>query len=76
MQSGSPLQGTDITSGQAVYDTIVEETGCSRSKDTLECLRTVPSETLFGIFDASPDVFNSTQVSLLPVESSKLTESR
>jgi hypothetical protein len=39
------------------YDAIVQQTGCSASADTLECLRTVPYATLKAAQDASPFIF-------------------
>lgn len=62
MESGSPTPGTDITTGQAVYNQIVAETGCAGSEDTLECLRTVPVDALVGAINATPDIFNPNQV--------------
>lgn len=59
MQSGSPLGVGDVAepTGQAVYDFIVNETGCAGTHDTLQCLREVPfdvfnnaSNNTYGIF--------------------------
>ncbi|KAL2813467.1 carboxylesterase [Aspergillus cavernicola] len=38
---------------QPYYDAIVNASGCSFAADTLACLRTVPTDTLHGIFDNS-----------------------
>ncbi|KAI0671152.1 carotenoid ester lipase precursor [Trametes maxima] len=57
MQSGSPIPVGDIAHGQADYDKIVSETGCSGSADTLSCLRQVPFDTLKKAVDASPGIF-------------------
>lgn len=58
MQSGSPLPIGDITNGQALYDTIVAETGCSGAPDTLDCLRGLPYTTLKAAVDKSPGIFD------------------
>jgi len=58
MQSGSPPPYGDITEGQALYDTIVQETGCSGSSDTLQCLRALPFTVLKAAIDKSPGVFD------------------
>lgn len=58
MQSGSPLPVGDITNGQELYDTIVSETGCSNSQDTLDCLRNLPYTTLKAAIDKSPGIFD------------------
>ncbi|KAI0060460.1 alpha/beta-hydrolase [Artomyces pyxidatus] len=57
MQSGGPIPVGDITHGQRYYDDIVKLTGCDRSKDTLQCLRTVPYATLKAAVDQSPNFF-------------------
>lgn len=38
---------------QPIYNKIVEQTNCTDSPDTLECLRTVPYETIFPFLDSS-----------------------
>jgi acetylcholinesterase len=57
MQSGFPVPIGDFSSGQGVYDLIVQGAGCAESNDTLECLRTVPFETLQTAVDATPNAF-------------------
>jgi hypothetical protein len=59
MQSGSPPNLGDITRGQPVYDILVQETGCSGSGDTLECLRNVPASTFQAAIDMSPSVLSN-----------------
>ena len=49
MQSGSPIPVGDITHGQASYDALVAQTGCSGANDTLQCLREVDYDTLMGL---------------------------
>ncbi|KAF4622620.1 hypothetical protein D9613_009025 [Agrocybe pediades] len=51
--SSSPQYG-DITEGQPLYDAIVQETGCSGSSDTLQCLRDLPFATLKAAINKSP----------------------
>ncbi|CAA7261545.1 unnamed protein product [Cyclocybe aegerita] len=58
MQSGAPVPVGDITHGQQYYDALVQETGCARSADTLQCLRTVPYATLKEAINNSPGIFD------------------
>ena len=46
-ESGSVFPTQDLSAGQPYYDSIVNQTGCARSSDTLACLRTVPFQDLF-----------------------------
>jgi len=46
MQSGGPLPVGDITGGQPFYDALVQNTGCSGSADTLECMRGISEDTM------------------------------
>ncbi|KAF9453329.1 alpha/beta-hydrolase [Macrolepiota fuliginosa MF-IS2] len=57
MQSGAPVPVGDIENGQIYYDSIVADTGCSGSADTLQCLRTVPYDTLKMAIDNTPSIF-------------------
>ncbi|KAI0053997.1 alpha beta-hydrolase [Auriscalpium vulgare] len=57
MQSGGPIPVGDMTHGQRYYDDIVKATGCQRSNDTLQCLRSVPYDTLKKASDQSPNFF-------------------
>lgn len=56
MQSGGIYAVGDITHGQPYYDALVAETGCSGAKDTLQCLREVPYETMLNAVNKSPGV--------------------
>src|ERR1700761_8904575 len=74
MQSGSPIPVGPLENGQictlglctvirhtdtaAVYDQIVQQVGCAGSADTLECLRTVPFDSLKAAQDATPFIFS------------------
>jgi acetylcholinesterase len=58
MQSGSPIPVGDITHGQKYYDSIVSQTGCAGSSDTLNCLRTVPYSNLKNAMNKSPFIFS------------------
>ncbi|PPQ91064.1 hypothetical protein CVT25_014732 [Psilocybe cyanescens] len=64
MESGSFLPVGDITEGQALYDTIVEETGCTGSADTLQCLRALPFDVLKAAIDKSPGIFDFQSLNL------------
>jgi len=54
MDSGSiiPSDPIDCAKGEAVYNTVVQNAGCSTANDTLECLRSVHYTTFLsaGIF--------------------------
>ncbi|KAJ7238724.1 carotenoid ester lipase precursor [Mycena rebaudengoi] len=58
MESGSVIPTQDITAGQPYYDSIVDQTGCANSSDTLACLRTVPYQTLLDAVNHTPSVFS------------------
>ncbi|KAM0165000.1 hypothetical protein ACHAPG_000249 [Botrytis cinerea] len=54
-QSGSPVAAKRLSleTWQSVYDNITIAAGCSNSSDTLDCLRTVPTDQLSAIFNSS-----------------------
>ncbi|KAF8188779.1 carotenoid ester lipase precursor [Mycena galopus ATCC 62051] len=58
MDSGSPLYVGDITHGQRWYDFLVEQTGCSHASDTLDCLRSLPLDTLMKATNSTPNMFS------------------
>ena len=58
MESGSPMPTNNISSGQETYDTIVKETGCAGSSDTLQCLREVPYDEFLAAMDRTPNIFS------------------
>ena len=53
------LYKTDSQKHQAIYDQLVEFTGCSSASDTLECLRAAPYATLKDAVDTTPGTFSS-----------------
>ncbi|KAJ6081113.1 hypothetical protein N7499_005987 [Penicillium canescens] len=56
LESGGPINPYRYNTPKewdVYYDVILRATNCSRASDTLACLRTVPSETLFSIFNSS-----------------------
>lgn len=57
MQSGAPLPVGPIENGQQYYDYMVEQCGCSKAKDTLDCLRKTPYATFKRAMDMSPNFF-------------------
>ena len=65
MESGSPapLGFVDEPFLQTTYDGIGEATGCSKSNDTLACLRTVSAAALTAAMDKTP-TFESFQVGI------------
>ncbi|KAF9450184.1 carotenoid ester lipase [Macrolepiota fuliginosa MF-IS2] len=68
MQSGAPIPVGDIENGQVYYDSIVADTGCSGSADTLQCLRTAPYDTLKAAIDKTPSItsYQSLRLAWLP----------
>jgi acetylcholinesterase len=54
MQSGSPISTGDITNGQALYDKIVSDIGCTDAEDTFKCLKETSFEVLSKAFNAIP----------------------
>lgn len=64
MESGSPIPTSDMSGGQTTYDTLVKETDCAGSSDTLQCLREVPYDEFLAAMDRTPNIF-SWEVSLL-----------
>jgi hypothetical protein len=54
-ESGIPLPLVDITAGQQYYDQLVASTNCASSKDTLACMKTVPSNTLLNAVQTIPN---------------------
>jgi carboxylesterase type B len=80
MNSGSiaPAKPVDGVKGQAVYDTVVKNAGCSRSKDTLSCLRGLDYTRFLNAANSVPGIlsYNSVAESYLPRPDGKvLTES-
>ena len=61
MQSGGPAPVGDITHGQPFYDMLVNNTGCTGSEDTLECMRNASEETFQNAVNMSPS-FNTPMV--------------
>ncbi|CDO75771.1 hypothetical protein BN946_scf185039.g7 [Trametes cinnabarina] len=58
MNSGSPTPTGDIEILQPFYDTVVANAGCAGAADTLECLRTVSTETLLTASAALPNILS------------------
>ncbi|KAJ5695967.1 hypothetical protein N7536_006379 [Penicillium majusculum] len=56
LQSGGPINPYRYNTPKewdVYYHNILRSTNCSRSADTLACLRTVPVESLFAVFNSS-----------------------
>ncbi|KAF8893681.1 carotenoid ester lipase precursor [Gymnopilus junonius] len=58
MQSGAVVPVGSLDKGQVYYDFLVNETGCTNSNDTLDCLREVPYKVLKDAVDKTPNVFS------------------
>jgi len=70
MNSGSIIPADTVTApqAQAIYDTVVQNAGCSSSSDTLTCLRGVSYETFLQATQSVPGIFSyrSLDLSYLP----------
>ncbi|KPM45613.1 Lipase 5 [Neonectria ditissima] len=70
MNSGSvvPAGPVDGPKGQEIYDTVVENAGCSASTDTLECLRGLDYEDFLEAANSVPGIlsYNALALSYLP----------
>lgn len=66
MNSGSiiPSDPVDCPKGQAVYDTVVRNAGCSQASDTLSCLREVPYDTYLRAVNSLPGILGYQSVAL------------
>ncbi|KAF2865152.1 Alpha/Beta hydrolase protein [Massariosphaeria phaeospora] len=66
MNSGSlaPAEPVDGPKGQAVYNTVVAETGCSGTSDTLACLRKADYTTFLNAANSVPGILSYHTVSL------------
>lgn len=80
MNSGSvvPADPVDCPKGQAVYDQVVEVSGCSGASDTLECLRGLDYTDFLNAVNSFPSItsYNSVALPYLPRPDGKvLTDS-
>ncbi|KAH8599160.1 cholinesterase [Bisporella sp. PMI_857] len=80
MDSGSviPADPVDTAKGQAVYNKVVAEAGCSAAADTLECLRDADYTTFLNAANSLPGIlsYSSVALSYLPRPDGKvLTDS-
>lgn len=70
MNSGSiaPVHPVDGRKGQAVYDTVVKNAGCSAASDTLACLRGLEYTKFLNAANSVPGIlgYNSVAESYLP----------
>ncbi len=62
MESGNALPSgyVDNDDLQNTYDDIVDDSGCSNSNDTLQCLREVPANVLKAAMDKTPSFVSFT----------------
>ncbi|KAJ5818482.1 extracellular lipase [Penicillium riverlandense] len=76
MDSGSviPMEPVDSEKNQGLYDTVVDNAGCSGAKDTLECLRQAPFETFYNAANSVPNLFTyySIDLSYMPRPDGKI----
>ncbi|KAL6701646.1 lipase [Trichoderma pleuroticola] len=70
MESGSilPAEPANSTKAQIIYDQVVDSAGCSTSKDTLACLRSLDFNTFLLATESVPisSSYNSIALSYLP----------
>ncbi len=70
MNSGAVTPADPVTAPQAqtIYDTVVENAGCSGAADTLECLRSKDYTTFLNAANSVPGIFSyrSLDLSYLP----------
>ncbi|EGE00060.1 lipase [Trichophyton tonsurans CBS 112818] len=66
MNSGSviPADPVDCPKGEVVYNKVVEEAGCSKATDKLECLRSVDYTTFLNAAGSVPGIFSYDSVAL------------
>jgi carboxylesterase type B len=66
MNSGTiyPADPVDCPKGQAIYDQVVSEAGCSGSPDTLVCLRNLDYETYLNAVTSVPGISGYTSVAV------------
>jgi carboxylesterase type B len=66
MESGSlaPANPVDCPKGQAVYDTVVTNAGCSGASDTLACLRGLDYTTYLNAANSVPGIFSYSSLAL------------
>lgn len=66
MNSGSvvPADPVDCDRCQGIYDTVVENAGCSGATDTLECLREADYDTFLNAANSVPGILSYTSVAL------------
>ncbi|KFA70306.1 hypothetical protein S40285_01739 [Stachybotrys chlorohalonatus IBT 40285] len=66
MNSGTvvPADPVDCPKGQEVYDTVVRNSGCEGSGDTLACLRELPYDTFLDAANSVPSLLSYSSVAL------------
>ncbi|KAK4046084.1 hypothetical protein OIV83_006364 [Microbotryomycetes sp. JL201] len=64
MDSGAPIPVLGPENGQASFDVVARETGCSTASDKIACLRAVPYQKLLDATNKLPGIFSVRSVSL------------
>ncbi|KAF7783931.1 CAZyme family CE10 [Agaricus bisporus var. burnettii] len=65
MQSGAPIPVGNYTGGQPWYDQLVNQTNCTGSGDTLDCLRKVPYEEMKTVINRTPSYYSYLSLDLV-----------
>ncbi|KAF5315372.1 hypothetical protein D9619_007119 [Psilocybe cf. subviscida] len=55
---GNLFHGAIMANNQPFFDQLVADTGCSRARDALACLRTVPFANLSAAINLTPNIFS------------------
>ncbi|KAF5530518.1 sterol esterase precursor [Fusarium mexicanum] len=66
LSSGSmlPAERVDSNKAQAVYDHVVQQAGCGKSNNTLECLRSLDYTPFLNACNSLPSIFSYTALAL------------
>ncbi|KAI0766814.1 Alpha/Beta hydrolase protein [Irpex lacteus] len=65
LESGSIAPVGDVTKGQRWYDSLVRQSGCGGTNNTLTCIReTLPAEVIDAVMATDPSVFNTESLNL------------
>ncbi|KAK6988852.1 carboxylic ester hydrolase [Favolaschia claudopus] len=65
MQSGAAVHIQPQSAGQSDYDDLVRATQCTGAKDTLDCLRRVPFDSIMAAVNNTPTISSYRSVNLL-----------
>ncbi|KAJ7700755.1 Alpha/Beta hydrolase protein, partial [Mycena rosella] len=64
LQSRSPASMESVADGQPFYDGLVDANNCTKSSDTLACLRHVPFDTFMATVNRTDNILSFTSLSI------------